>query len=44
VKFKNAMLPASATVDRIGDRTPVMVGANPADPPLSDVLMVRAAM
>jgi hypothetical protein len=44
VKFDHAMLPASATVERIGDGTLVMVGDNPADPPLSDVLMVRAAM
>lgn len=44
VKFDHAMLPASATVERIGDGTLVMVGDNPADPPLADVLMVRAAM
>lgn len=43
-KFDPAMLPASATIERIGDGTLVMVGDHPADPPMADVLMVRAAM
>lgn len=43
-RFDKAMLPASSTTQRIGGGTLVVVGDNPAAPPLRDVLAVRRAM
>ncbi|ARG80193.1 Tox-REase-5 domain-containing protein [Mycobacterium kansasii] len=39
-----ALLPAGATVERLGTGTLVLLGQDPADPPLRDVLQVRRAM
>ncbi|BCI85515.1 hypothetical protein NIIDMKKI_07210 [Mycobacterium kansasii] len=44
VKFDMALLPAGATVERLGTGTLVLLGQDPADPPLRDVLQVRRAM
>jgi hypothetical protein len=44
VMFDRALLPTSAAVQRVGAGTLVTLGDDPADPPLSDVLAVRAAM
>ena len=43
-QFDRELLPSSAAVDRIGDGTLVLLGEEPAGPPISDVLAVRAAM
>ncbi|EUA07676.1 hypothetical protein I546_5085 [Mycobacterium kansasii 732] len=44
VKFDMALLPAGATVERLGTGTLVLLGQDPANPPLRDVLQVRRAM
>jgi hypothetical protein len=44
VKFDIGLLPAGATVQRLGTGTLVLVGHDPANPPLDDVLQVRRAM
>lgn len=44
VKFDMALLPAGATVERLGTGTLVLLGHDPANPPLRDVLQVRRAM
>ncbi|VBA43496.1 hypothetical protein LAUMK13_04560 [Mycobacterium innocens] len=44
VKFDMALLPAGATVERLGTGTLVLLGQDPAKPPLRDVLQVRRAM
>ncbi|WP_123028359.1 Imm52 family immunity protein [Mycolicibacterium stellerae] len=42
--FDRRSLPGSAAIDRVGDGTLVLLGDDPANPPLGDVLAVRAAM
>ena len=43
-QFDRRSLPGSATIDRIGEGTLVLLGEDPASPPLGDVVAVRAAM
>lgn len=43
-QFDRDLLPASATIERIGSGTLVLLGDDPASPSRSDVLAVRAAM
>lgn len=44
VRFNPALIPNTAIVERVGNGTLVMLGDDAADPPLNDVLAVRAAM
>ncbi|KLO32501.1 Imm52 family immunity protein [Mycobacterium haemophilum] len=44
VKFDVDLLPAGATVERLGTGTLVLLGDDPADPPIRDVLQMRRAM
>jgi hypothetical protein len=42
--FDKNLLPAEALVQRVGDGTLVLLGDDPGNPPLDDVLQVRRAM
>jgi hypothetical protein len=44
VTFDPELLPSSATVETLDGGTLLLVGQNPAEPPLGDVLQVRKAM
>jgi hypothetical protein len=44
VTFDPELLPSSATVETVDGGTLLLVGQNPAEPPLGDVLQVRKAM
>jgi hypothetical protein len=44
VTFDHALLPSNATVETLDGATLLLVGHDPAEPPLSDVLQVRKAM
>lgn len=42
--FNDSLLPATASAERIGDGTLVLLGNDPANVPVDDLLAVRAAM
>ncbi len=44
VRFDATLLPASATVEQLGDGTLLTLASDPANPPLDDVFQVRRAM
>ena len=44
VQFDPRLMPATATVERVGAGTLVMLGEDPADPPVADVLRLHRAM
>lgn len=44
VGFDGSLLPVMTLAQRVGDGTVILLGDNPANPPINEVLALRAAM